>query len=150
MRLSAIGAFILTTALTVQGARSQEPTVILFESDRAAFDASGIDAIASTARRALLSGAGVIEVVGHADTVGDAAYNRNLGARRATAVAQDLSARGLPSSVISVYTQGETALAVPTGDGVAELANRRVTIAVSAPGTFPPPDPDHPIRFPLP
>jgi OOP family OmpA-OmpF porin len=150
MRLTALGALTIATAFAVQGARAQEPTVVLFGNDRSAFDATGIESIASTARRALLDGAGAVEIVGYADTLGDAAYNRDLGARRANAVAEDLSARGVPSSAIAVTTQGETDLAIETGEGVSEPANRRVVITVSAPGAFPPPDPDRPIRFPLP
>jgi outer membrane protein OmpA-like peptidoglycan-associated protein len=61
-----------------------------------------------------------------------------------------LIARGVPRSAISQTFHGQTSLAVTTGDGVAEAANRRVEIGMSGAGAFAPPDPDHPIRFPTP
>jgi outer membrane protein OmpA-like peptidoglycan-associated protein len=128
----------------------REPSTVLFATDRAAFDAVGIETVHSTARAALRDGAGAVIVTGHADTLGDARYNRDLADRRARSVAEDLIARGVPRAAVSRTTLGETDLAVPTGDGVSEAANRRVVVTIDAVGANPPPDPDRPIRFPLP
>lgn len=65
-------------------------------------------------------------VVGHTDTSGSNAYNNALGERRATSVANALKANG--KSTCSVSSDGETNLAVATGDGVREPLNRRAVV----------------------
>jgi outer membrane protein OmpA-like peptidoglycan-associated protein len=70
-----------------------------------------------------------IEVIGYTDTAGPADYNERLSERRAEAVAEKLAAQGLRRESIIVDWHGETQLPVPTGDGVPEPANRRVSIA---------------------
>jgi OOP family OmpA-OmpF porin len=67
-------------------------------------------------------------VVGHTDTSGSAAYNNALGNRRANAVASAIKANG--KSTCSVTSDGETNLAVATGDGVREPLNRRAVVSV--------------------
>jgi hypothetical protein len=53
--------------------------------------------------------------------------------RRANAVVAELANQGVPSTAIDRAGEGENELLVPTGDGVREARNRRVTIAVSQP-----------------
>lgn len=65
-------------------------------------------------------------VVGHTDTSGSKAYNDALGTRRATSVANALKANG--KGTCSVASDGETNLAVATGDGVREPLNRRAVV----------------------
>jgi len=67
-------------------------------------------------------------VVGHTDTSGSKAYNQALGERRAKATANALTATG--KTVSSVTSDGETNLAVQTGDGKREPLNRRAVITV--------------------
>jgi outer membrane protein OmpA-like peptidoglycan-associated protein len=76
-------------------------------------------------------------VGGYTDTVGSVADNRELSRKRARAIAQYLLAGGLAKKKISVYVRGfgEEVLAVPTGDSVDELRNRRADYIVS---NFPP------------
>lgn len=69
-------------------------------------------------------------IVGFADTVGGEAFNRRLGMRRAAQVRDALLAAGLAPARVDLETQGETALAVETGDNVAEALNRRVSVTV--------------------
>jgi outer membrane protein OmpA-like peptidoglycan-associated protein len=69
-----------------------------------------------------------VVVVGHADTSGEAVYNRSLSLHRAERVAQELVRLGLEPSIISVEARGEAQPNVPTGDGVAEPLNRRAEI----------------------
>ena len=73
-----------------------------------------------------------VSVIGHTDTSGGTAYNQRLSARRSAVVANALSSRGIPTSIISEVGRGETALARETRDGVREPLNRRseVTIVV--------------------
>ena len=47
-------------------------------------------------------------VIGHTDSLGSDAYNDNLGFERATFVAKQLEARGVPSDLIKVRSMGRT------------------------------------------
>lgn len=69
-------------------------------------------------------------ITGHTDTSGDDTYNKALSLRRAEAVRDELVELGVAANATSVdvYADGEESPAVDTGDGVAEAANRRVTI----------------------
>ncbi|MBK1668695.1 hypothetical protein CKO28_11715 [Rhodovibrio sodomensis] len=69
-----------------------------------------------------------ISVTGFTDTVGPEDYNQNLSFRRAQAVKQALSGRGIEADRISTAARGENQLAVETADGVREQRNRRVEI----------------------
>ena len=72
-----------------------------------------------------------VAIVGHTDTVGSSAYNRDLSARRAASVADELVARGTNVRTledVELVSRGENDLAVQTGDGVREQMNRRVEI----------------------
>ncbi len=70
----------------------------------------------------------LIDVYGHTDTVGSASSNQALSERRAQAVANYLTSRGVSSARIRWQGFGETQLKVQTGDGVNEPLNRRVEI----------------------
>jgi len=69
-----------------------------------------------------------IVIAGHADRSGSEAYNLGLSERRAGTVADALSARGIPASMMVLEAFGETLPRVPTADGVREPQNRRVEI----------------------
>ena len=69
-----------------------------------------------------------VSVVGHTDTMGTKDYNYSLGGRRAEAVQKMLIKYGIPASQIVAVSAGEEGLAVQTGDGVANAANRRVRV----------------------
>jgi outer membrane protein OmpA-like peptidoglycan-associated protein len=69
-----------------------------------------------------------LTVTGHTDTVGSDAYNMRLSRRRAESVAAELEKAGIKSSEIEIVAKGKHDLLVPTGDGVREPQNRRVTI----------------------
>ncbi len=70
-------------------------------------------------------------VAGYTDTVGDAGGNQGLSERRARSIASWFRAQGLK---IPVWYQGygERVLAVPTGDGADEAANRRAVYVLAA------------------
>ena len=70
----------------------------------------------------------VMIVSGLADTVGRPDRNLALSLKRATAVAEALSARGIPIEGLQVLGRGNSELEVDTNDGVAEPANRVVEI----------------------
>lgn len=69
-----------------------------------------------------------VSVSGHTDTSGSQAYNESLSAQRAATVADALS--GLGVTVKGTTAFGETALAIPTADGIREPLNRRVEVAI--------------------
>ena len=69
-------------------------------------------------------------VIGHTDTVGDAAANDRLSAQRAERVKTFLVDTGINAQRIRVAGRGERELLVPTADNVDESRNRRVEINV--------------------
>ena len=73
---------------------------------------------------------GNINVIGHTDSSGSAAYNQRLSERRAADVRNELIRQGINSALITSQGKGETALAVPTGDGVREPLNRRTEVII--------------------
>ncbi len=66
-----------------------------------------------------------VQVIGHTDTSGSAAYNQKLSVRRADAVAGALAQAGVPQNAMTVTGVGQNDLKVPTPDGVREPQNRR-------------------------
>jgi OOP family OmpA-OmpF porin len=77
-----------------------------------------------------------VSLVGHADPIGDNAYNMNLSQRRAVNVANALTQAGVKPSSISVDYQGESApVAQCSGTGAALIsclrADRRVDVQIS-------------------
>jgi len=69
-----------------------------------------------------------INVLGHADTSGDAEYNKKLAFKRAVAVRDYLVSKDVDAELMAVESRGETDLLVSTSDNVREPANRRVNI----------------------
>ena len=71
-----------------------------------------------------------VEVVGHTDNTGSAAYNQDLSERRAAAVASILRSAGVSGGRIASYGRGESAPVASnlTADGQAQ--NRRVEILI--------------------
>lgn len=109
-------------------------TGIHFASGSTALDAEGIRTIEQAVaqyRSATQNGASArLIVTGHTDTVGNPRNNLLLSQRRADAVVKALEARGVPSKSIVTRAEGETGLAVRTGNQVANRANRRVDITL--------------------
>lgn len=79
-----------------------------------------------------------IEIVGHTDSKGTVEYNLRLGQRRADSVASYLTAKGVPASIISTRSMGESDPVAPNTlpDGrdnpAGRALNRRVVITVTA------------------
>jgi len=104
--------------------------LVFFDWDRADLTARAREIIAEAATNARRVQTTRIEVAGHADRSGDAAYNQRLSQRRADAVAAELVNRGIARNEIVVTAFGETRPLVPTADGVREPQNRRVEIVL--------------------
>ena len=103
---------------------------VLFSFNDERLGADGLRTIADIATALLKEDLTRLRVEGHADNIGDDAYNRRLSTRRAEAVAREFTGRGLPAERIEVRGMGS---AVPVADNATEAGraqNRRVAILV--------------------
>jgi OOP family OmpA-OmpF porin len=80
-----------------------------------------------------LAGAKVsgITVVGHTDYIGSDAYNQKLSEERATAAADYLASKGIPSAALRVQGMGESQAKQPPASAAQRAADRRVDIEAS-------------------
>jgi outer membrane protein OmpA-like peptidoglycan-associated protein len=116
---------------------------VFFDWDRANITPEGqqiVEAAAATYKQQPVP----IQVIGHTDTSGSAAYNQTLSVRRAQNVAGALSQVGVPQNAMTVTGVGQNDLKVPTPDGVREPQNRRTEIIEGGTGAPPPPPPGPP------
>jgi outer membrane protein OmpA-like peptidoglycan-associated protein len=104
--------------------------LVFFDWDRADLTDRARQIIAEAANNARTVGSTRIEVAGHADRTGSAAYNQRLSVRRAEAVAAELVRRGIPRDQITTQGFGFDRPLVPTAMGVREPQNRRVEIVL--------------------
>lgn len=102
---------------------------VLFNTDSSVVDAEGVAAVAK-AVEAFNDGGEEIIVAGHADRVGNVAYNQALSARRSAAVKAALVAAGVPANAVQVKSFGESQPTIGTPDEVAQRLNRRVVLLV--------------------
>lgn len=101
------------------------------------FFSLGSATLTSTARAALLTltskavneGAGRVEVVGHADSLGDPIHNLDLSRRRAEAVSDRLLQNGISRNVLHVDWKGEFGPQTSAPE-TAGPKNRRVNVRV--------------------
>jgi outer membrane protein OmpA-like peptidoglycan-associated protein len=125
----------------------QHNFTVFFDWDRADVTLDGrqiVEAAAAYSKQA----PGPVQVIGHTDTSGSAAFNQKLSERRAQNVATVLGQSGVPQTDLNVSGVGQNDLKVPTPDGVREAQNRRAEIIVGggppAPPAPPPPPPPPP------
>ena len=71
-----------------------------------------------------------VSIIGHTDTVGEAAANERLGLERAQRVAKLIAAAGLKVSDLTIASHGEFNLLVKTPDETPEPRNQRVEITI--------------------
>lgn len=143
---AAVGTIVSSSALaqssgTLLAQAGPGEFVVYFDLGQARLDSEDLTVIASAAEEFRRTGATRVVVRGHTDTSGSADLNRALSERRARSVAEELARQGVPADAITTDAAGETALAVETGDEVAEANNRRVEIDVEEPAPPPPPAP---------
>lgn len=72
-----------------------------------------------------------ITLNGHTDRAGPEQFNLELSQQRAEVVKKALIKRGIPKKRMETFAFGESDPRVPTKDGVAEKANRRVEIFIN-------------------
>lgn len=105
-----------------------ERFVVYFDNRESQFSAATAAVIQNAVARSQQYPNGVIAVVGHTDTRGSTSANFELALDRAMGVARMLQEGGARATRITVASQGEKMLAVPTANNVREPKNRRVEI----------------------
>ena len=106
------------------------PQDVLFATDSASLRPDLISDLESVARNLTTYPNSRIEVIGHTDDTGSAAYNMDLSQRRAWAVASVLQSRGVPPSRLSAYGRGEDAPVASNATAQGRAMNRRVEIII--------------------
>jgi outer membrane protein OmpA-like peptidoglycan-associated protein len=107
------------------------PQDILFDTGSSALSGglrTDLNALAGSINRFPNS---TINVIGHADNVGTAAFNQDLSARRAQAVSAVLVQSGVSSSRIRSIGRGETAPIASNLNEQGRRQNRRVEITIT-------------------
>ncbi len=104
--------------------------LLFFRNNSAELSPRSLAVLDAAARDAAAFPQADIRVAGFTDRTGDDDYNRNLSLRRTAAVSRALRARGIDTLRVDEVAIGETAMAVQTGDNVAEPRNRRVEIEI--------------------
>ena len=104
--------------------------LVFFDFDKSTLTPRALDIVKEAANTAKSGQNARVTCTGHTDTAGPANYNMALSLRRANTVKNALVKEGVPATSITVIGRGETALLVPTKDGVREPQNRRVEIVV--------------------
>lgn len=106
-------------------------------------DAATLDQVAAAYRAA--PGA-KLQLAGNTDRSGSEWTNRATGLRRAMTVRAELEKRGVPASAMTIASYGEERPLVPTEDGVREVQNRRVEVAIEGSTTA---SSGMPVPFPI-
>ncbi len=106
------------------------PQDILFATDSASLSGNLRNDLRILARSMQDYPSTVVDVIGHTDNTGTAAYNQNLSERRAGAVAAELRAGGVPGSRIRAYGRGESQPIASNLTPEGRQQNRRVDIVI--------------------
>ena len=106
------------------------PQDLLFATDSATLGGSLTNDLRAVAASLQKYPNSTIEVIGHTDNVGQAAYNQDLSQRRAVAVAQVLRSSGVPAGRIATYGRGEDAPIASNQSAGGRAQNRRVEIII--------------------
>ncbi len=104
--------------------------VVFFDFNKSVLTPEAKKILADVAKTVKAGKKAKLNVTGHTDTAGTAAYNKKLSARRASAVKAELVRLGVPAKEIRTAAAGETAPLVPTTDGVREAQNRRAELVL--------------------
>ena len=87
---------------------------------------SELDAVAGKIKAS--KGSEMLEVIGHTDSTGPAAYNQGLSERRAQAAADYLAGQGINAGSITVKGMGESAPVADNATRDGRAMNRRVEV----------------------
>ena len=89
---------------------------------------AALSSVAATARRCPMTR---VEISGHTDSDGAAAFNQRLSERRAAAVVKFLTAKGIAADRLSASGQGEAEPVLPNDTPLHKANNRRIEVAVT-------------------
>ncbi len=89
---------------------------------------SALDSVASTLQQYPSS---YIDIIGHTNSTGEAAYNQRLSEQRARAVADYLVSRGVSQARVASYGQGESQPIASNETESGRQANRRVELLIT-------------------
>lgn len=106
------------------------PQDILFATDSAALAGSLRSDLAALAGSLNDFPQSTVEIIGHADNTGEAAYNQDLSARRAQSVARALQNGGVSASRLRAYGRGEDQPIASNLTPEGRAQNRRVEIVI--------------------
>ena len=106
------------------------PQDLLFATDSAALNATLVRDIQAVGANLVNYPNQRIEVIGHTDNTGPAAWNADLSLRRATAVAQVLIGAGVPASRVTTRGMGEDRPVASNLTPEGRAQNRRVEILI--------------------
>ena len=106
------------------------PQDLLFATDSASVRPDLAGDLRTVAASLLKYPSSRIEVIGHTDNTGTAAYNQDLSQRRAGAVAGVLRDSGVPSSRLTAYGRGEDQPVASNLTPEGRAQNRRVEIII--------------------
>lgn len=104
------------------------PYIVFFDWDKSDITPEAASILDNAISNYQNCGNAQVMLAGHADRSGSASYNVGLSQRRANAVRDYMTGRGIGESAITTEAFGESRPRVETGDGVRELQNRRVEI----------------------
>ena len=116
------------------------PFLVFFDWDRSVITPEAAAILDRAADQYASTGQTSVTLAGHADKSGKADYNVALSQRRADAVKDYMTKKGVAPGVITTEAFGESRPLVDTADGVREPQNRRVEITFGgapAPSTGP-------------
>ncbi|GGX42748.1 membrane protein [Tateyamaria omphalii] len=106
------------------------PEAILFATDSFTVRPGLNSDMAALARSLDRYPASTVQIVGHTDSDGDAAYNQQLSERRANAVADVLLNQGVPFNRIQTFGRGESQPIATNLTPEGKQQNRRVEIVI--------------------
>jgi outer membrane protein OmpA-like peptidoglycan-associated protein len=106
------------------------PQDILFATDSFAVNPGLMDDLAAVSRNLQAYPDSTVQVIGHTDNTGDAAYNQSLSERRASAVANVLISSGTPAGRVVPIGRGEDAPVASNLTPEGRAQNRRVEIVI--------------------
>lgn len=127
-----LSAILGHSGLTAQAPGTGLPVMIFFDSGKSEIRREWAETLDEAIPALLKQPDSVITIGGHSDRSGSSSANRHSSLRRAEAVRDYLTARGVPSRAIAVRAFGEDQPLVATADGVREPQNRRVDIHLSS------------------
>ena len=111
-------------------------TVLHFRTGSSTLEPHYRDALLRFVRQSQAQPGRVVEVVGHADRVGDATFNLLLSQRRVEAVLTQLRALGLQSATYQTVAIGEQQPVSATSDAQTDFFDRRVVLRLQAPASL--------------